>query len=149
MDTPDRTLRVEVFERAWEKSKTRFDRRSGNSSEYPRTFFLNLPPFRRVTPSPDAFVSTAGTAPAPAVLDSSAMKQSESPTDDQDRRIVYDLFELSYPGRMKLFLRLGLVQDEDVDVSDAERVRRALSRARDENKLELLRNELKLELGKK
>ena len=63
--------------------------------------------------------------------------------------MVYDLFELSYPARMKIFLRLGLVQDEDVDVSDAERVRRALSRAREDDKLEALRSELKIELGKK
>jgi hypothetical protein len=64
---------------------------------------------------------------------------AETPRIDE-RRLVYDLFELSFPVRLQLLLKLGLVRDDDTDLSDSEVVARALDRARNEGKLEALRN---------
>lgn len=55
------------------------------------------------------------------------------------RELVYKLFSLSYPTRMKLIKSLDLWKDEDQGIPKPELIRRVVQRARIEGRLEDLR----------
>lgn len=56
----------------------------------------------------------------------------------EKRALVYAVFNLSYPDRMRVFLDLGLLTDSDKSLPDTDMVRNALKRAVDEGKYDKL-----------
>jgi predicted phosphodiesterase len=129
----DRRLRTEIHQRAWRSEQTRFGPDVGADGAYPKVYELKLEPWkpsRASEPSPDAEAGPATMAPA---------TESEMNANPSPREVVYKLFSIAYPTRMKLMLSLGLVRDGDEDLSDSELIQRVVRRARENGQLRELR----------
>ena len=132
-DSAHRVLHVDVYQRGWKPNDTHFGKETDADGKYPTPFQLNLGPW---SPPPTA-IGPAGRSVTPLVP-TAALAESEANTDEKlmsVRELVFGLFALSYPSRMRIFVSLKLLEDADTSISESELVKRAVSRARDRNQL--------------
>lgn len=131
-DGDKRWLRVGVYQRVWKPADTDFGKHTDSDDEYPKTFDLPLSPWTPPRPGPRP---EPGGQVAPA---SPAAEHGTKEAKISTRELVFQLFALPYPTRIRIFLDLYLVDDGDTGISDSEQVKRAIMRAKERSILEQL-----------
>lgn len=127
-----RTLHVEVYQRAWKPGDTHFGKDVDADGKYPKTFEVALGPWSPPEPKGqgDAAAHVAGIAASAAPPPDNIVTPPIATKD-----LVFGLFAMSFPIRMQIFVRLGLLDDADTGITDGELIKRAIRRARVRNQL--------------
>lgn len=134
-ESPDRKLYVEVYQRGWKPTDTRFGKENDADGKYPKSFELKLGPWSPPVPNP-------GHEPPPSQppthTEATAKKSMIS-----TRELVFRLFALSYPDRMQIIVNLKLLDDADTGIPESELVKRAIRRAKERDQLAQLEGAIK------
>lgn len=146
-DDNDRHLNVTVYPRVWRDNAFGADYDPNGSDE--RTYRLRLESWHRVIPSgqsasvsatpgsPTDSINTATEPPGVAVEDS-----TERDVMNKARRLAYRFYSLPYDARIGVVQALDLIREDDEGLRGNELFNRLLYRAREENKLDQLWDEV-------
>ncbi len=138
-----RTLNVRVYPRVWSDTQTKFQPTNENS-EMSRNYAFALGAWERAPEShgevPPTHVVSGMTDGEKSGVDTTVGGSVMDPT----RRLVYRFLTLPYRERLDVALKLKLLSDEDASVDETELYRRFFRRARTNNRLGDLWDEVEL-----
>lgn len=128
----NRKLRVEVYARVWKREDAQFGKDIDTGGTYPRVFELPLKSW--ISPQSPSTATTPVTKPK-----TTQTTYQTTATMTSSRDLMFKLFDLSYPTRMRILIDLHLIEEGDIGISDGELAKRAIRRAREKNQLLLLK----------
>jgi predicted phosphodiesterase len=141
-----RRLEVDVYPRVWTDDEVLFRADYNSEGLDHRSFSLPIGPWSPPEPSPGAIRDIDLVQPSaknePGTPETRRADNSGSDAMDPTRRLTYRFLTLPYHERMEIAHSLGLLQDEDKGLQDAELFKRFFRRAREREKLGQLWNEI-------
>jgi predicted MPP superfamily phosphohydrolase len=147
----NRRLRVDVRPRVWSETESRFQPNFDTGGHDVRSFELPLDRWTSLGAQEGASELdepgeiTAERSELPMGNSVAAKDASTEQVLDPDRRLAYRFLILPYQKRIAVALSLGLLEDEDSAVADAELYKRLFRRAREQGKLEALWEAVEIE----
>jgi hypothetical protein len=124
-----RTLRVDLMPRVWHDQHKEFRADRGRDGHDTVTYSLNLPAWAPV-------------AVGPPKADLTGPRPEDGRVMNPERRLTFRFFDLPYSSRMDVVQKLGLIEDEDEGVREADRYKRYFERAHERNLLAQLWQEV-------